>query len=94
MKPNPYEAPRHSTQPNRRPDAWLKWIGFTVIAVPVALFALVVLFLILGFVLLAIDGFDGYGATVRTLRQFIRSYHDLVGAVRDIVLPDPDVART
>jgi transaldolase len=40
---------------------------------------------------LAIDEFDRYGATVRTLRQFIRSYHDLVGAVRDIVLPDPDV---
>ena len=35
--------------------------------------------------------FDGYGASVRTLRQFIRSYHDLVGAVRDIVLPNPDV---
>ena len=33
---------------------------------------------------------DGYGATVRTLRQFIGSYHDLVGAVRDIVLPNPD----
>ena len=42
---------------------------------------------------LTIDEFDGYGATVRTLRQFIRSYHDLVGAVRDIVLPDPDVTR-
>jgi transaldolase len=40
---------------------------------------------------MTIDEFDGYGATVRTLRQFIRSYHDLVGAVRDIVLPDPDV---
>lgn len=34
--------------------------------------------------------FDTYGATVRTLRGFIRSYHDLVGAVRDVVLPDPD----
>ena len=40
---------------------------------------------------LAIAEFDGYGATVRTLRQFIRSYHDLVGAVRDIALPDPDI---
>jgi transaldolase len=39
---------------------------------------------------MAIDEFDGYGATVRTLRGFIRSYHDLVGAIRDIVLPDPD----
>jgi transaldolase len=40
---------------------------------------------------LSIDEFDSYGATVRTLRGFIRSYHDLVGAVRDVMLPDPDV---
>ncbi len=39
---------------------------------------------------LTVDEFDGYGATVRTLRGFIKSYHDLVGAVRDVVLPDPD----
>ena len=39
---------------------------------------------------MTIDEFDGYGATVRTLRQFIGSYHDLVGAVRDVVLPNPD----
>ena len=42
---------------------------------------------------LRLDEFDGYGATVRTLRGFIKSYHDLLGAVRDIVLPDPDVRR-
>ncbi len=35
--------------------------------------------------------FDTYGATVRTLRQFIGAYHDLVAAIRDIVLPNPDV---
>jgi transaldolase len=40
---------------------------------------------------LTIDEFDGYGATVRTLRGFIKSYHDLVGAIRDVVLPDPDI---
>lgn len=40
---------------------------------------------------ISIDEFDGYGATVRTLRGFIASYHDLLGAVRDIVLPNPDV---
>lgn len=40
---------------------------------------------------LAIDEFDGFGPTVRTLRGFIKSYHDLLAAVRDIVLPDPDV---
>ena len=39
---------------------------------------------------LRIDEFDGYGATVQTLRGFIKSYHDLLGAVRDVVLPDPD----
>ncbi len=39
---------------------------------------------------LAIDEFDGYGATVRTLRGFIGSYHDLIAAVRDEVLPEPD----
>jgi transaldolase len=43
---------------------------------------------------LAIDEFDSYGATVRTLRTFIRSYHDLVGAVRDVMLPDPDARRS
>jgi transaldolase len=43
---------------------------------------------------MSIDEFDGYGATVRTLRQFIGSYHDLVGAVRDVVLPNPDVKPT
>ena len=39
---------------------------------------------------LALDDFDGYGATVRTLRTFISSYHDLVGVVRDFMLPSPD----
>lgn len=42
---------------------------------------------------LAVDEFAGYGATVRTLRGFIKSYHDLVAAVGDIVLPNPDIAR-
>ena len=39
---------------------------------------------------LPVADFDGYGATVRTLRGFIKAYHDLVGEVRDIVLPNPD----
>ena len=34
--------------------------------------------------------FDGYGATVRTLRAFTASYYDLLAAVRDIVSPDPE----
>jgi transaldolase len=40
---------------------------------------------------LAIDEFDAFGPTVRTLRGFIASYHELVGAIRDVVLPNPDV---
>lgn len=35
--------------------------------------------------------FIGYGATARTLRGFVQSYHDLIAVVRDIVLPNPDV---
>ena len=35
--------------------------------------------------------FVTYGATARTLRGFVASYHDLMGVVRDIVLPNPDV---
>ena len=40
---------------------------------------------------LTAEEFDTYGATVRTLRGFIASYWDLVRAVDDIVLPNPDV---
>ena len=35
--------------------------------------------------------FDSYGATARTLRGFIASYHDLVAVVREFMLPNPDV---
>jgi len=34
--------------------------------------------------------FDTYGATVRTLRQFLQATNDLELLVRDVVLPDPD----
>lgn len=40
---------------------------------------------------LKLDQFERYGASVRTLRTFIKSYHDLTGAIRDIALPDPDL---
>ena len=36
------------------------------------------------------DEFEAYGASTRTLRAFITSYHDLMGAIRDVVLPNPD----
>jgi transaldolase len=41
---------------------------------------------------MTVEEFDGYGATVRTLRGFIGSYHDLVGLIRDAMLPNPDLA--
>ena len=38
--------------------------------------------------------FDTYGATVRTLRGFIASYHELTRAIReDFMLPNPDVKQ-
>ncbi|MGA3092367.1 MAG: transaldolase family protein [Terriglobales bacterium] len=39
---------------------------------------------------MTVDEFDSYGATVRTLRSFIGSYHELLAFVRDFMLPDPD----
>jgi transaldolase len=40
---------------------------------------------------LAPEEFEGFGASARTLRAFIKSYHDLQGAIRDLVLPDPEL---
>jgi transaldolase len=40
---------------------------------------------------ISVAEFDSFGATSRTLRSFIKSYHDLTAVIRDIVLPDPDV---
>ncbi len=42
---------------------------------------------------MTVDEFDSYGPIVRTLRGFIGSYHDLVGLVRDFMLPNPDVKK-
>lgn len=39
---------------------------------------------------MTVDEFDSYGATVRTLRGFIGSYHDLVGLIREYMIPNPD----
>jgi transaldolase len=39
---------------------------------------------------LKVDEFDDYGATRRTLRQFLGGNHDLFKMVRDLVLPNPD----
>jgi transaldolase len=40
---------------------------------------------------LAIDEFDTFPPSVRTLRAFISSYHDLLAAVTDAQLPNPDL---
>jgi transaldolase len=37
-----------------------------------------------------IADFDRYGATARTLRSFIEGYEELLGTVRDFMVPDPD----
>ena len=36
------------------------------------------------------DEFESFGPSARTLRAFIKSYHDLQAAIRDVYLPDPD----
>jgi transaldolase len=41
---------------------------------------------------LAVDEFDSFAPTRRTLRQFITACHDLDGLVRDFLLPNPDVS--
>ncbi len=41
---------------------------------------------------MTVDEFDTYGATVRTLRAFIQAAHDLMGVVREFMLPNPDIA--
>jgi Transaldolase len=39
---------------------------------------------------LAVEEFDTFGATVRTLRGFIASYWDLVRSIDEVLLPNPD----
>jgi transaldolase len=38
---------------------------------------------------LVVEEFDSYGATARTLRSFTASYDELIGMVRDYVIPNP-----
>lgn len=42
---------------------------------------------------MTVEEFDDYGATVRTLRGFITSVHDLMAEIRDFMLPNPDVKK-
>jgi transaldolase len=39
---------------------------------------------------LSLDEFDTFPPTLRTLRQFVGSYHELLTTVSDAILPDPD----
>jgi transaldolase len=41
---------------------------------------------------LSVAEFDSFGPTRRTLRQFVSACHELDSVVRDILIPDPDVA--
>ena len=41
---------------------------------------------------LTVEEFDSYGATRRTLRQFLGGTVELCALVRDFMLPDPDIA--
>jgi transaldolase len=38
---------------------------------------------------MAIEEFDAFGPTVRTLRQFIEACHELEGQIREFMLPNP-----
>jgi transaldolase len=40
---------------------------------------------------LAIEEFDAFGPSVRTLRAFVGSYHELLHHVSDALLPNPDL---
>ena len=39
---------------------------------------------------MAVADFDAYGATRRTLRQFLAACTELEGVIRDVMVPDPD----
>jgi transaldolase len=39
---------------------------------------------------LKVEEFDDYGATRRTMRQFLQGTHDLMKAIRDFMIPNPD----
>lgn len=39
---------------------------------------------------MSVREFNGFGATARTLRVFCEHYHELLGIVRDAMIPNPD----
>ena len=40
---------------------------------------------------MTVEEFNTYGATVRTLRQFLAANNELESFVRDVLLPNPDL---
>jgi transaldolase len=38
------------------------------------------------------EEFDTFGSTVRTLRQFVQACHELDGVIREMMMPNPDLA--
>lgn len=42
---------------------------------------------------LAIEEFEHFGASIKTLRQFLGGYHELLRFVRDVMLPPPEGHR-
>jgi transaldolase len=40
---------------------------------------------------LTVDEFDAFGPSARTLRAFVASYHELLHAVSDALIPNPDL---
>jgi transaldolase len=40
---------------------------------------------------MTVEQFDEYGPTRRTLRQFSQAVDSLVGIVRDLMIPNPDL---
>ena len=43
---------------------------------------------------LAVDAFDAFPPSARTLRTFIGSYHELLHQVTDTLIPNPDLKPT
>ena len=42
---------------------------------------------------IAVEDFDTFGATLRTLRQFLAAGAELNAVIRDVLVPNPDIAR-
>jgi transaldolase len=39
---------------------------------------------------IAVEDFDSFGPSARTLRQFIEACHELEAHIREVMIPNPD----